>query len=209
MALDSDFWIDLLKGESPIRVWDKLTLGGITFPGLCKIETGTSLELDVAKFIKKGQSATDPPIYNIRLTDRGYAPGDVRAMIAIWEQDQWEDMKETLPKFSPRTGSDDKGKPNGPSGPVATRAKSQQQQNLAGRDAFDIVHPATALLGISSVLVRGVRILPIEEQTLVVVMDMIQYFPTRTDWPRPVHTSGGAQVDGSDSAVPKAGGNIK
>ncbi len=199
MALDTDFWIDLKKGESPIRIWDKLTLGGITFPGICGIECSVGLDVDIAKYQTRLPSGTSPAQFLIGLVDKGYSPGKVRAILQIWEQDQWEDLKETLPKFSPRSGdkqgSSFGGTPNNPSAKTA---------NAKGRDAFDIAHPATALLGIASVIVTNITLPMVIDQTLYVQMDMLQYFPQAGV--RVLHSSGGA-LNAKDFDTPSPGGN--
>lgn len=199
MALDSDFWVDLKKGESPIRIWDKLTLGGITFPGIAGVECSVGLDLEVAKYQTRLPAGTQPAQFQIGLVDKGYAPGDVRAFIQVWTLDQWEDLKETLPKFSPRSGDKQGsalgGTPNNPSAKTA---------NAKGRDAFDISHPATALLGISSVIVKKISLPMIMDQTLIVTMDMIQYFPQAGV--RVLHSSGGA-INAADFDTPAPGRN--
>ncbi len=208
MANDSDFWIDLKKGESPIRLWDKLTLGGITWPGLCLVETGVGLDIDVAKFPTKLASGTSPAQFQITLTDNGYAPGDVNAIVQIWTQEQWEDLQETLPKFSPRSGNQ-QGSSIGNSNPRLSvlPVSNPNAKSIAakGRDAFDIVHPATALLGIDSVIVKRIRLLPISEQTLFVQLEMLQYFPQTGR--KLTHSSGGPVV-GFDVPDVKAADNL-
>lgn len=198
---DTDFWIDLNKGESPIRVWDKLILGGVVFPGLCRISgSGVGAGVDVAKYQVKAPSGTDPAQFDITLTDKGYNPGTLRATIEVWDVDQWEDFKETLPQFSPRTGT------KYGSGLAGSQAAFAKNAKVKGRDAFDIVHPATALLGIDSVIVLNVSVPEVMDQTLVTVIDMMQYFPATGI--RNLR-SGGAAATASDAAVPKPGGNIK
>lgn len=196
----SDFWVDLTKGESVVRVWDKLTLGGITFPGLCSLQTSVGLDLEVAKYQLAPPSGSNPAKFQISLTDKGYAPGSVQAIVQIWDQDQWEDMKETLPKFSPRSGA----KTSGPLGAPGINQKSALL-SAKGRDAFDIAHPATALLGIDAVIINRVSVMPIVEQTLFVQLEMTQYFPQTGQ--RVLHSSGGA-LNPQDAEV-GAGGNLK
>lgn len=194
---DTDFWIDEKKGESPIRVWDKLTLGGVTWPGLCRITCGVGLDIDVAKWLEREAQGTSPAQFQITLTDKGYLPGTLRATIEVWEVDQWEDLKETLPQFSPRSGQ------KYSAGPGAAVARTSQ---VRGRDAFDIIHPATALLGIDSVIVKHITIPEIVNQTLTVQMDMLQYFPATGV--RNLRT-GGAAATAADAQVPQPGKNLK
>ncbi len=206
MARDTDFWIDLNKGESPIRVWDKLTLGGVTFPGICQVECAVDLDISVEKFRKTLPSGTTPSKFLTSMIDGGYNPGKVRATIIIWEKDQWEDMKETLPKFSPVSGdkymSADTAELLALDGASPTRSKATGK----GRDAFDISHPATHLLGISTVIVKGVAIPPVIDQTFTVIMDLWQYFP-ETPFARNQYTKGaGGNVD---ATVPNPSKNAK
>lgn len=217
MALDTDFWIDLNKGESPIRVWDKLTLGGITFPGLCALECSVGLDLDVAKYQTRLAAGTQPAQFLIGLIDKGYSPGTIRAFLQIWEQDQWEDMKETLPKFSPRSGNKQGSSlGNGgvasasdananSSGALGVNVSAQRSAGIKGRDAFDISHPTAALLGITSVIITKITIPPIIEQTMIVTMDMLQYFPQAGV--RVLHSSGGS-LNAKDFDTPNPGGNV-
>jgi len=195
----SDFWVDLTKGESVVRVWDKLTLGGITFPGLASVQASVGLDLEVAKYQLALPDGTNPAKFQISLTDKGYAPGTVQAIIQIWDKDQWEDMKDTIPKFSPRSGD----KTSGSLGAAGVNQKSALL-SAKGRDAFDIVHPTTALLGIDAVIVTKVSLMPIAEQTLFVQLEMTQYFPQTGH--RVLHSSGGAMRQ--DDFQVKPGGNV-
>ncbi len=191
--MSGNFWIDLRKGDSVITAWDKLKLGGVVFPGLCQIAPEVSCETDIAKWLKKLATKTTPAEFIITLTDKGYVPGIVRATIMVWEEDQWEDLKETLPQFSPRKKAftalaDDA---------TATRTKG------AGRDAFDITHPATALLGIDSVIVTKVGLPQLIDQTLYVDMSFMQYYPQTGH--RVLHSSGGSLNGRGLEPVPPSG----
>lgn len=165
MARPKDFWVDLIKGENPVRPWDKLILGGDVWPGiLAQFTPEVSLGYDVSKFMTSFNS-TDGPSYKIRITDKGYDPAKIKAVLQLWDIDQWEDAKILLPKYSPKTTS-------------------------KTRTAYDIIHPACALLGIKSVIITRISPPMPVGQTLLLEMDMVQWFegtPFKTTRP-----SGGA-----------------
>lgn len=178
-----DFWVDERKGESPIRTWDKLILGGVTWPGICTIEPGVTLGVDVVKLITNinAISETSPPIYKARLSDKGYNPATARALVAVWEKDQWEDLEETAAKFSPK-------------------------QTSKIRDAYDILHPSTAVLGIDSVIITGLRLRHPVNQTLVCEIELLQWFPSMPF--KKVRPNGGALNDGDFKvSAPNAAAN--
>lgn len=201
-----EFWVDEKKGESVIRVWDQLTLGGITFPGLCMIEAGTKLEIIPNKYLQKEARGTTPAQYQISLSDKGYAPGRVKATIQIWTKEQWEDLEETLPKFTPRWGTK-QGSGIGTTqeevgvsaGALSLSQNAKRKPDVKGRDAFEIIHPSCALLGIDAVIVTDVLLPAIVGQTLTVQMDMIQYFPQTGI--KKLYSSGG-DLDPEDFDVP-------
>jgi hypothetical protein len=201
-----DYWIDLAKNESPWRIWDKLILGGVVFPGLAQISPEISNETTPDKWLKTKATGTTPAEFLITLSDKGYNPGRIRAVLQIWTLEQWEDLRETLPKFAPRTSTKPKNK---------TRSTSQLNGSSpdvnisdgAGRDAFDIIHPATALLGIDSVIILRIGLPPVFDQTLFVEIDMMQYFPNTGD--RILHSDGGSDSAGGLAPPPAAGKNVK
>jgi hypothetical protein len=161
----SDFWIDYLKGQNPIRPWDKLILGGDIWPGiLAQFTPEVSLGYDVSKFMS-AFDAKNGPTYKIRITDKGYEPAKLRAVLQVWTVEQWADLKAVLPKYSPK-------------------------QTSKTRNAFDITHPACSVLGVKSVIVTRISPpLPIN-QTLLLEIDMVQWFegtPFKT-----TRSSGGA-----------------
>lgn len=202
--MSDDFWRDEAPGESVWRPWDKLILGGITFPGVVKITCAIGVGIDVNKYLKKRGTATEPAQFRITLTDRGYEPGTVRAEVEIWDADQWEDLKETLPKFTPRTGdfqgSDIVGATSA-DGTVTNQA-AKRSDNIKGRDAFDIVHPTTRLLGVDSVVIKGISVPHVENGCLKFTIDMIEYFEP-SSYPRTLHGGAGSNdalfVDPVDS----------
>jgi hypothetical protein len=86
-----DFWKDLEKGESPIRQWDKLVLGGVVLPGVWTVDARIALDIDIAK--QKGSLPT--------LTDNGYRPAQIKAVGKVWTKDQWDELQELLPEILP------------------------------------------------------------------------------------------------------------
>lgn len=178
----SNFWSGENRGESAITAWDKLIMGGVTWPGVCKIDPVTELEIDVAKQKKKGEEVGK----DATLTDKGYKPATVKATIQIWDREDWEELEKILPKFAPKKTS-------------------------TVRDAFDIYHPSAALLGIDTVVVQSVSIHHPEEQTLIVEMQLLQYFPeTAIEKKKVVANAGNSRRGGEslEAANPNPGRNI-
>jgi hypothetical protein len=90
--MSAPFWIDQDFGSASL--WDFLWLGGVLWPGICKIESVTkSRSIDEAKV---------PGSDGITLTDKGYNASKVKARIIIWEEHQWERLNKILPDFDPR-----------------------------------------------------------------------------------------------------------
>lgn len=178
----SDFWVDYLKGMNPIRPWDKLVLGGYTWPGIAIVEPSVKLSFDVAKQNTQTNAAM-PPEYKLRIADKGYDPGGVRALLAVWTVEDWADLKALLPKFSPKTTS-------------------------KTRDAYDISHPATTLLGIKSVIVNEITVRSPVNQTLYVEFVMTQWF---SGLPFKVVRPNGGPLSEKDFKVPNVnpGANVK
>lgn len=178
----SDFWVDYLKGMTPIRPWDKLVLGNYVWPGLAIVEPSVKLSFEVAKQNTQ-TDASQPPAYKIRIADKGYEPAQIRALLQVWTVDQWADLKALLPKFSPKT-------------------------NSKTRDAYDISHPATTLLGIKSVIVNSIAVRSPVNQTLYVEFEMTQWF---TGLPFKVVRPNGGPLNPKDFMVTSIdpGGNLK
>lgn len=161
----SDFWIDYLAGQNPIRPWDKLILGGDVWPGiLSQFTPVASLGYDVSKFMVSFNQQTGPT-YKVRITDKGFDPALIKAVLQVWTVEQYADLKLLLPEYTPKTTS-------------------------RTRTAYDITHPSCSLMGIKSVILTRVSVpLPVG-QTLMVEFDMVQWFegtPFKTTRP-----SGGA-----------------
>lgn len=176
----SQFWVDELKGESVLRVWDQLVLGGDTFPGLWQVEPVVELSVDVAKWITNQNSIDEnnPPKYEARLVDKGYGPGKLRATGQIWTAAQWRDLQDVLPRFTPKESSDI-------------------------RDAFDILHPLTKLIGIDSVLVVKVAPRPPVMHTLYLDIEMLQWFP-RSPFKKVRPNGGALNASDFEAAAPSA-----
>lgn len=176
------FWVDMKKGESPIRQWDKLVLGGVVWPGLCKIWPVKELAVDVSKQ-KDSKGKPKSPT----LTDNGYNPSKVKAVVQVWEQKDWERLEVILGQCAPKQGS-------------------------TVRDAYVIIHPATTLLGIKSVIITGVSVNPPEEQTLSIELTLLEYFPETAPpaTAKKVHSSGGPLNEKDFTVAPVApGGQLK
>lgn len=145
-----NYWVDTKIGESPVTPWDFLVLGGEMFPGACKIECANRLNVDVARQFDPVTNLPKLPT----LTDKGYEPAKLTATVQVWLRSDWGYLLDLLPAIVPK-----------------------KKSFVGGRDAFDIMHPATDLLGITSVIITGVKVQPPQEQTLTVVIDMLEWFP--------------------------------
>ncbi len=165
MALiPGDFWVNdlgppLIPTGFDVTNWDKMYLGPIpkAWPGVVKIEASVSLATEAVHY-------TDPAtvslplaaqVQQIQLIDKGYEPAKVRATIAIWDRISWLSLRAFMASVAPD---------------VTQRI----------RPYYLIRHPATALLGISAVIVDGFVVHPPEEQTLFVEVLMTQWFPYLT-----------------------------
>lgn len=85
------------------------------------------------------------------LRDNGMNASPVKATLILWTKEQFDELDRVLPKFLPR-------KPGIASAP------------------FDIVHPATRLMGVSQVTIRRVRVTTPVVGQLRVDFDMIEWF---------------------------------
>lgn len=159
----TEHWID---PENPESVWDKLYLGGETWPGLASVEPIQQRAIAVAK--KRGKEPT--------LTDNGYDPGEVKAVLQIWTAEQWAELKVLIPRFSPR-------------------------KNDTVRTPLDIWHPTTSLLGIDSVVIRHIAPRQPVNQIMLFEINMVQWFPETTRGSRSTGRSDGGSLDQSDFEV--------
>jgi hypothetical protein len=178
-----DFWVDTVRGESPLRPWDQLQLGTVILPGLWQVTPAAKISFDVAKQNTNIANPTAPPKFRITITDKGYEPAQVKARGAIWTLEDWNVLQKVLPQIAPK-------------------------KTTSTRSAWDIVHPATKLLGIDQVIINGVTVNPPVNQTLIVDIDMTQYFPQTKIFI--LHSSGGPLKQSDFTVAPvKAGDNIK
>lgn len=140
------FWVSREFGNS---LWDELWLGGTSWPGVWKLETTKSRQVDKAK---------SPDTDGITLTDKGYNASEIKATGIIWKSDQLSDeelgigLAEILPNFDPRK-------------PGQTRTP------------LDIYHPSSVLAGISNVYIEKIHIGHPENGILKVQLDLVEWFP--------------------------------
>lgn len=183
----SDFWVEQDAG------WDKLVLGGITFPGLARVRAEVSCGISPNRIRETEATKDRPAKFKLTLSDQGVEPASLNVELRIWEVDHWEDIKGTLPKFVPRNGDFQGSEIVGISvNNVVLSQSARRSENITGRDAFDISHPMVKLLGIKSVVIRKIAISPVEGQVLSISFDMIQYFPPST-YPRTTHGGSGPE----------------
>jgi hypothetical protein len=110
------------------------------------------------------------------LTDNGYEPGSIKVTIKIWTEEQWEKLNEIVPRFSPRKSS-------------------------TVRTPLELWHPATAILGIDTVFVKTIGVVPPQSnQILTFNMALMQWFPT-TSRGRSVGRSDGGPLNQADFEV--------
>ncbi len=198
----SDFWVEQDAG------WDKLILGGITFPGLARVRAEVGADITPNKIRTTMATKDRPAQFKLTLTDGGVAAGSLNVELRIWEPDHWEDIKETLPKFVPRNGDFQGSEIIGISvNNVVLSQSARRSENITGRDAFDISHPMVKLLGIKSVVIRKITISPVEGQILSISFDMLQYFPPST-YPRTTHGGSGSEEGIPVDPKPNAGKRV-
>lgn len=188
--LPGDFWVNdfnlpLIPTNFDVTSWDKLYLGPIpnAWPGRVNVECSVSLSTEAVHY-------TDPAtltlplqlqVQQIQLVDKGYNPATVRATIEIWDRISWLSFRAYVASIAPD---------------VTARI----------RPYYIIRHPATALLGISAVIVDGFTVHPPQpgEQTLFFEINMTQWFPYSTA-KNPLDGGPAAAVA---AASPSPGGNL-
>lgn len=143
-----------------MREWDRLVLGPYILPGLARVWVVAAVDVDVSKQKDKLGKPKEPT-----LTDNGPDPTTIKATVEVFTKKDWEDLTRILPQIKPK-------------------------KNSTERPAFDITHPAAALLGLQKVIVKGVSVPPPEAQSLTVEITMQEWFPA-TALPKPVLSSGG------------------
>lgn len=149
-----DFWANTLAGQSSTTDWDKLILGPFQLPGLWSVEVDSPHEYIPHKLRLNETGNPDQDAWDITTTDAGGLAARLTATGRLWTVEQWQDLKSMMPKiYAKRT--------IGAASP---------------RKSFDINHPAANMLGVMSVLIDSVRILPPVDQTLFVQVSMQQKF---------------------------------
>ncbi len=157
----SDFW----TAETAYTFWDRLFLGGKTWPGLAIVEPQQNRAISVAK--RRGREPT--------LTDNGYDPGQIKVTVKAWTEEQWSELQNLIPEFSPR-------------------------KNETVRTPLEIWHPATDVLGIDAVVITSVSMKHPSDQILLVEMNLLQWFPETSR--RPIGRSDGGTLNQQDFEVP-------
>jgi hypothetical protein len=90
MPASPPFWND--DPES----WDSAVLGGVSLPGLARID---GLEL-ASKWDVKEAPGTD----GARETYQGYTPAAFQLVLRMWDGAQWEEWLKLAPQFRPKPG---------------------------------------------------------------------------------------------------------
>jgi hypothetical protein len=187
-GLPGDFWVNdigvpVIPTGFDVTNWDKMFLGPLpkAWPGIVKIDASVSLSVESVNYTTELTKFLPPEkqIKQTYLVDNGYTAGQVRATIAIWDRISWLSLRAFMATVAPDT----------------TKAQ---------RPAYNIRHPATALLGISSVIIDGFAVHPPEEQTLYVEIMMTQWFPYLVSKP----TLSGGPIGAVAAVLPDAGGNL-
>lgn len=154
-AKADDYWVDTQVGDDVIRPWDKLILGGTPFPGLWKVAPSTSISFEPNKILKNPGSTKQGigPKFKIVLTPKGYNPATIIAKGEIWTGADWKTFKKAIATIAPKKTND------------------------SAPRAFAISHPGCAVLGIDQVIITNVGLPDIVNQTLLIQITMMQYFP--------------------------------
>jgi hypothetical protein len=160
-GLPGDFWVNdigppIIPTGFDVTNWDKMFLGPIpkAWPGIVKIEASATLSTEAVHFTTPETVGLPlaAQVQEIQLVDKGYDPAKVRATIMVWDRIQWLSLRAFMASVAPD---------------VTQRI----------RPYYIIRHPATALLGISAVIVDGFTVHPPEDQTLMIDIAMTQWFP--------------------------------
>lgn len=187
-GLPGDFWVNdlgipVIPTGFDVTNWDKMFLGPIprAWPGIVKIEASVSLETEAVHYTEHPELGLPLELQTqkIQLVDKGYNPAKVRAVIAVWDRISWISLRGFMASVAPD---------------ITSRY----------RPAYSIRHPATALLGISLVIVDSFTILPPEEQTLFVELGMTQWFPYLTS----KNVLDGGPAAAVAATAPDPGGNL-
>lgn len=170
------FWVDTNRGETVLRKWDQISLGGDPFPGLAQVETSYAIGYDTVN-IKTPKSSYTNPSYQTKLFFKGYQPAKINVNFIIWKETDWIDFQPLFAKYFPK------------------KPTTQQQSGIS------ISHPACDLMGIDTVTVIGASLPQIVEQTMTLRATFEQYFP-----PAPLIGKFGNVQGGAPNADSQIGG---
>ncbi len=187
-----DYWVDTKTGDSIIRPWDKLVLGAspvLTFPGIWTVEPTTTIDFNPFKWQTNPDDVQNAPTsnpvapkYDLYLEAKGYNPARIRATGTVWTPFGWTQLQQMLPLIAPK-------KPNS-SAPIP----------------WPINHPATEILGIDAVVITSVSLPRIVNQTLTIIIEMIQFFPQMPIFG--IYGNQGALTQKQAGEAPNTGANI-
>jgi hypothetical protein len=116
------FWED-----SP-RLWDTVTIGGYTLPGIASVKGDVSRRVETANVV--GSDGT-------RATDLGYGGCQVTVTLQLWEQAHLDAYVDIAGHIRPK----------------ATPLDAQGQPISQAPQALDVLHPALAAAGVRSLIV--------------------------------------------------------
>lgn len=120
-----------IGSEGPLfarNPWDRVSLGGVTLPGIAEVSAKAKRKHD-----KKKENGTD----GSTPTFHGYDPAQVTINIRVWTADQLQNLVEQLRTLWPAPAKGGKGTPKGVKEPPP----------------FDIYHPKLAMLNITQVVI--------------------------------------------------------
>lgn len=175
-------WLD----DAP-ELWNTCELGGITLPGLCKVDVSLSQEVDVKK--PKGK-------HGATLTRQGYNPAKVKVRVRVWEAEQFDELQVAIANVWPAS---------------LTRKKNAPTMKVDG--PISIEHPKTRLWGIRGVTILGIEDNNGDRGDVYeVTFDCIEFYPspkttaTKTDKKQlPTYDNSARQPDAPPK--PSATGN--
>lgn len=147
--MSTPFWSTNLEGfEGAVysaNPWDVVTIAGEKLPGICRVTAPQS------KYKIDSQSVNG--IDGGALVLRGYQPGALGVDCTIWTPAQWAKLEAIIKKVWEKPG---KIAGDAPSGKSKGGAQDAAAARLAEKRAYDIVHPALQLLGITRVVIESI-----------------------------------------------------